>query len=93
MLLMICPDPFLCTGLAAQTAQKQESRTTKSPLMQDWVFRLGGNQSVNYQTFACLRKFCISRFWYITDFRSVSQLLFYLIYFIFYTALCLSNYL
>ena len=32
---------FLCTGRAAQTAQKQKSRTTKSPLMQDWVFRLG----------------------------------------------------
>jgi hypothetical protein len=26
------------TGLAAQMAQKQKSRTTKSPLMQDWVF-------------------------------------------------------
>ena len=35
------PTFFLCTGLAAQTAQKQKSRTTKSPLMQDWVFRLG----------------------------------------------------
>ena len=66
--------PFLCTGLAAHTAQKQKSRTTKSPLRQDWVFRLGGNQSVGYQTFACLRKFCISRFLYITDSRSVSQL-------------------
>ena len=32
---------FSSTGLAAQTAQKQKSRTTKSPLMQDWVFRLG----------------------------------------------------
>ena len=32
---------FLCTGPAAQTAQKQKSLTTKSPLMQDWVFRLG----------------------------------------------------
>ena len=32
---------FLCSGLAAQMAQKQKSRTTKSPLMQDWVFRLG----------------------------------------------------
>ena len=29
------------TGPAAQLAQKQKSRTTKSPLMQDWVFRLG----------------------------------------------------
>ena len=36
------PRPFFfSTGLAAQTAQKQKSRTTKSPLMQDWVFRLG----------------------------------------------------
>ena len=32
---------FLCTVLAVQTAQKQKSRATKSPLMQDWVFRLG----------------------------------------------------
>ena len=35
------PTCFLCTGLAAKTAQKQKSRTTESPLMQDWVFRLG----------------------------------------------------
>ena len=35
------PTFFLCTGPAAQMAQKQKSRTTKSPLMQDWVFRLG----------------------------------------------------
>ena len=34
------PTFFLCTGPAAETAQKQKSRTTKSPLMQDWVFRL-----------------------------------------------------
>ena len=40
-LLIICPTSFLCTGLAAQMAQKQKSSTTKSPLMQDWVFRLG----------------------------------------------------
>ena len=32
---------FFSTGPAAQKAQKQKSRTTKSPLMQDWVFRLG----------------------------------------------------
>ena len=32
---------FFSTGLAAQTARKRKSRTTKSPLMQDWVFRLG----------------------------------------------------
>ena len=37
------PTFFLCIGPAAQTAQKQKSRTTKSPLMQDWVFRLGLN--------------------------------------------------
>ena len=35
------PTFFLFTVPAAQTAQKQKSRTTKSPLMQDWVFRLG----------------------------------------------------
>ena len=32
---------FFCTGLAAQTAPKQKSRTSKSPLMQDWVSILG----------------------------------------------------
>ena len=41
------PTFFLCTGPAAQTAQKQKSRTTKSPLMQDWVFRLGLQQFSN----------------------------------------------
>ena len=30
-----------CTGPTAHIAQKQKSLTTKSPLMQDWVFRLG----------------------------------------------------
>ena len=39
-LLIVSPDLFFSTGLAAQTAQKQKSRTTKSPLVQDWVFRL-----------------------------------------------------
>ena len=29
------------TGRASQRAPKQKSHTTKSPLMQDWVFRLG----------------------------------------------------
>ena len=29
---------FLCTGPSSQTAQKQKSCTTKSPLMQDWGF-------------------------------------------------------
>ena len=32
---------FLCTSPAAQTAQGTEIHTTKSPIMQDWVFRLG----------------------------------------------------
>ena len=32
---------FFSTSLAVQTVQKQKSRTTKSPLMQDWGFRLG----------------------------------------------------
>ena len=41
------PTFFLCTGPATQTAQKQKSRTTKSPLMQDWVFRLG-DKSIPY---------------------------------------------
>ena len=35
------PTFFFRTGPAAQTAQKQKSLTTKSPLMQDWVFKLG----------------------------------------------------
>jgi hypothetical protein len=33
------PTFFFNTGRVAQTAQKQKSRTPKSPLMQDWVFR------------------------------------------------------
>ena len=32
---------FLWTGPVAQTAQKQTSRTTKSALMKDWLFKLG----------------------------------------------------
>ena len=40
-LLIIGPIYFVSTDLATQTAQKQKHRTTKSPLMQDWVFRLG----------------------------------------------------
>ena len=32
------PTFFLCTGQAAKTAQKQKSRNTKSPLMQDWAY-------------------------------------------------------
>ena len=34
---------YFSTGLAAKKAQKEKSHTTKSPLMQDWVFRLGSN--------------------------------------------------
>ena len=40
-LLIIGPLYFLSTGPTAQTTHKQKSCTTKSPLMQDWVFRLG----------------------------------------------------
>ena len=32
---------------SAQTAQKQKSRTTKSPLKQEWVFRLGFRVCLN----------------------------------------------
>ena len=39
------PTVFFSSGPAAQMAQKQKSRTPKSPLMQDWVFRLGGEVS------------------------------------------------
>ena len=35
------PTFFFCIGPAAKTAQKKKSRTSKSPLLQDWVFRLG----------------------------------------------------
>ena len=35
------PRFFFSTGPAAQTAQKQKSHTTTSPLMQNWLFRLG----------------------------------------------------
>ena len=41
-LLLIGPI-FFTTDPAAQTDQKQKSRFTKSPLMQDWVFGLGLN--------------------------------------------------
>ena len=40
-LLIIGPQLVLRTNPTAQTAQKQKSRTTKCPLMQDWIFRLG----------------------------------------------------
>ena len=38
---------FFSSCLAAQTAQKQKSCTTKSPLKQDWVFRLGMHPLAN----------------------------------------------
>ena len=41
----VWPNFFFSTGPAAQAAHKQKSRTTKSPLMQDWVFRLGKIQN------------------------------------------------
>ena len=64
-LLIIDPDFFYCTGLAAQTAQKQKSCTTKSPLMQDWIFRLG---STIYNEVLLERIFDVPRcgFWYNT---------------------------
>ena len=34
----------MISSLAAQTTQKADSHTTKSLLMQDWVFRLGLKQ-------------------------------------------------
>ena len=35
------PHFFYVLAKLPQMAQKQKSRTNKSPLMQDWVFRLG----------------------------------------------------
>ena len=40
-MLIIDQTFFFSTGPASQMDQKQKSRTTKSPLMQDWVLRLG----------------------------------------------------
>ena len=44
-LLIIGPQTFfsVLARLPAQTAQKQKSRAPKSPLIQDWVFRLGAS--------------------------------------------------
>ena len=44
------PPPIFsfCTGPAAQTAQKQKSRTPKTPLMQDWILRLGLTTNFNF---------------------------------------------
>ena len=56
------PTFLLCTGSAAQTAQKQKFRTTKSPLMQDWVFRLGFHgQDEPFLDFAHLHSFIANR--------------------------------
>ena len=53
---------FLCISPAAQTAQKQKFRTTKSPLMQDWVFRLGFHgQDEPFLDFAHLHSFIANR--------------------------------
>ena len=51
---------FFSTGPAAQMAQKQKSRTTKSRLMQDWVFRLGYSPFVTWQSLDCLLTTCLS---------------------------------
>jgi len=40
------PNFFFSNGPAAQTAQKQKSRTTKSPLLQDWVFSSTGSLTI-----------------------------------------------
>ena len=64
-LLIIGPDPY-CIGPAAETAQKQESRTTKSPLMQDWAFRLG--------LYLCIATYLLARLLFL----SVSKALFWL---------------
>ena len=40
------PSFFFSTGPTAQTAQNQKSCTPKSPLLQDWVFRLGFRISI-----------------------------------------------
>ena len=37
---------FFSTGPAAQMPPKRKSHTTKSPLLQDWIFRLGHNRSL-----------------------------------------------
>ena len=38
--------------MAAQTAKKQKSRTTQSPLMENWVFILGFLEKILYAKFA-----------------------------------------
>ena len=42
------PTFFFSTGPAAQTAQKQKSRTPKTPLMQDRILRLGLTTNFNF---------------------------------------------
>ena len=67
-LLIISPEPiFFSTCPATQTAQRQKSRTTKSPLMQDWVFRLGSPSNL----LRCCKVQILSTpwmFWYLFDF-------------------------
>ena len=41
----LAPKIFYVLTLLPKTAQKQKFHTTKGPLMQDWVFRLGFTQS------------------------------------------------
>ena len=46
-LLIIGPQLFLFNVLAAQTAQEQKSRTTKSSLIQDWYLDWGRDIFLN----------------------------------------------
>ena len=57
------PTFFFGTGPAAQTAQKHKSRSPKSPLMQDWVFRLGVHPQIfnmKMKNFYFLLQFLVS---------------------------------
>ena len=77
--LLIIGPLFLCTGPAAQTFQKQKTRTTKSPLMLDWVFRLACLQKLStYFSAASFNsscsRICPKHFW--TIFISSGLLLF-----------------
>ena len=55
------PNFFFGTDLAAQTAQIQKSYANKSPLMQDWVFRLGNEYKLE-TCFSTLNNFLAIRF-------------------------------
>ena len=48
------PQFFFIYWPAVQTAQKQKSRTTKSPLIQDWVFRLGEHPVLVFRVLTCI---------------------------------------